>query len=147
MTEFHILKRMKAREFCLQALYQWHCAKQLPSEIVKQFQERRNMEAVDEDYFEKTLSAVIASCDSLDQLIQRFSDIKLPQLDPVTLTILRIGSYEIKSKTDIPHKVIINEGINLAKKFGPDQSWKLVNGILDKIAFAERKDLNRTSGG
>ena len=48
--------------------------------------------------------------------------------------ILRLGAFELKERLDVPYRVVINEGIELAKVFGADDSFKYVNGVLDKLA-------------
>jgi len=59
-------------------------------------------------------------------------------LGAVELALLRIGSYELAERVDIPYKVVINEAVNLAKKFGATDSFKYINGLLDKVARQTR---------
>jgi N utilization substance protein B len=56
------------------------------------------------------------------------------ELDPVERAVLRLASYELQSRPDIPYRVVINEAVNLAKKFGAEQAHKFVNGVLDQAA-------------
>ena len=58
----------------------------------------------------------------------------LAQIDPITLAVLRLSTYELRHRLDVPYRVVINEGVNLAKKFGATDSYKFVNGVLDKVA-------------
>ena len=65
-------------------------------------------------------------------------DREMDDVDPVERAILRIGTYELEYKKDVPTKVIINEAVELAKTFGADHSYKFVNGVLDKVAVELR---------
>src|SRR5690606_865579 len=70
----------------------------------------------------------------LDDTFRPLLDREIKDLDQVELAILRIGTYELSKRPDVPFKVAINEGIELAKHFGATESHKYVNGILDKVA-------------
>ena len=131
--------RSNARKKALQALYQWHMSGNDLSEIEEQFHQEQNMEKVDIDYFHTLLHKVPAEVSSLDELVAKYSDRDSDELDPVEQSILRLSSYEIKNRIDIPYKVIISEAISLAKTFGSDKSHDFVNSILDKLAKEFRK--------
>jgi N utilization substance protein B len=60
------------------------------------------------------------------------------EIDPVELAVLRIGTYEILKRPDVPYRVVINESLELTKKFGSIEGYKFVNGVLDKIARKHR---------
>jgi N utilization substance protein B len=60
------------------------------------------------------------------------------QLDPVSRAILRVSTYELLYSIEVPYKVVINEGVNLAKTYGPTDAFKFINGVLDKIAAEKR---------
>lgn len=70
----------------------------------------------------------------LDESFAPFLSIPLEELDPVELAILRLSAWELTSRVDVPYKVVINEGIELAKVFGATDGHKFVNGVLDKLA-------------
>lgn len=129
-----ISERRKARDMILQALYQWAVAEQSVSEIDAQFHAENDMEKVDVEYFQEVLRKVVKDSKELDELFVDLIGRQLKELDPVTLSILRLSSYELKERLDIPFKVVINEGINLAKKFGPAESTRFINGVLDRVA-------------
>ena len=74
----------------------------------------------------------------IDEALTQFVDRPVDAIDPVERAILRIGVYELLNRLDMPYRVILNEGINLAKYFGADGSHKYVNGILDKVAQQKR---------
>jgi N utilization substance protein B len=74
----------------------------------------------------------------IDETLTEFVDRPVDMIDPVERAILRIGVYELLNRLDMPYRVVLNEGINLAKYFGADGSHKYVNGILDKVAQQKR---------
>ena len=126
--------RTRARRTAVQALYQWDLGKQALGDIEAQFCEAQDMRKVDVAYFSKLLHQVAARVDELDAHMAPFLDRPVRQLGPVERAILRIGVYELAYRPELPWKVVINEGIELAKMFGAEQSHKYVNGILDKLA-------------
>ncbi|MDH5765422.1 MAG: transcription antitermination factor NusB [Gammaproteobacteria bacterium] len=126
--------RSNARKKAMQALYQWSMTGNDLSEIEVQFHAEQNMEKVDQDYFHELLHKVPELVTDLDNLMAPHLDRKLTELDPVEQAILRLSTYEMKHRLDVPYKVVLDESITLAKVFGADQSHKYVNGVLDKLA-------------
>jgi len=131
--------RSNARKKALQALYQWHMSGNDLSDIEAQFHEEQNMEKVDVDYFHVLVHEVPTQINLLDEFIAKYSDRALDELDPIEQSILRLSAFEIKNRIDIPYKIIISEGITLAKTFGSDKSHAFVNSVLDKLAKELRK--------
>ena len=127
-------KRRKAREIMVQALYQWGMAGQNISAIEAQFYAENDPEKIDQEYFREALRTITMSVDEIDELIKPYVDRDIDDLDPVSMALLRLGVFEFKHRPDVPFKVVINEGVNLAKRFGPTDSDKYINGVLDKIA-------------
>ncbi len=132
--------RRKAREMLMQALYQWEVAGQNIHSIEAQFYEENNMKKVDQDYFRELLHAIPAAIGELDRRFEPLLDRRLDELDPISLSILRIGSYELSSRLDVPVKVVINEAVNLGKRFGPEDSQKYINAVVDKLAHRARRE-------
>ena len=130
-------ERHKARHFAMQGLYQWHVTGAQANEIAAQFRVDFNMKGTDLDYFMELLSGVQRTSKALDELLSPYAR-TLDECDPITHSLLRIGVYELKNRIDVPYKVSINEAVNLAKKFGPEDSHKFVNGLLDKVATEVR---------
>ncbi len=126
--------RSRARQRAVQALYQWQLTAQNLGEIETQFLEDREMGKADLEFFHELLHEVPACLNELDGLLTPLLDRPLDQVDPVERAILRIGSYELKSRLDTPYRVVINEAVELAKIFGGDQGHKYVNSVLDKVA-------------
>lgn len=131
-------KRRNARNFALQALYQWQLARQPVNEIDAQFRVDNDMSDTDVALFSMLLSGVIDSRRELDEAFGFYLDRAVDDLDPVELSVLRIGSFELIHRIEVPYKVVINESVELAKRFGATESHKYVNGVLDKLAVKTR---------
>lgn len=126
--------RHKARRFALQALYTWQIGRESPHAIEAYYRAENDMRKTDVGYFHELFRAVIAQARELDTAFEMFLDRPVRDLDPVELAILRIGTFELHHRADIPPRVAINEGIELAKSFGAtDDSHKYINGVLDKV--------------
>lgn len=132
-------QRRKARHYAMQALYQWQMAGSKPSDIEAEFRSDNDMSHVDTDYFHDILSNAPRRASELDRHIEPvLQDKVLLELDPVSLALLRMATYEFSARMDVPYKVIINEAVSLAKKFGPTDAYKFINGTLDKLALSLR---------
>lgn len=123
----------------MQSLYQWQMAGQTLHSIEAQFYAENNMDKVDRDYYHELLHAIPEALAQTDERIVPLLDRRLDELDPVSLSVLRIGSYEMAERIDVPFKVVINEAVNLAKKYGPEDSQKFVNAVMDRMAPRYRK--------
>ncbi len=132
--KFSPAARTKARERVLQALYQWQLAEHDIPTIEAYFMQEQDMKKVDIAYFELLLHNIPATINELHKQLLPFLDRELEQLDPIERAILYIGGYELRYCQDVPFRVVLNEGIELAKKFGATESYKFVNGVLDKYA-------------
>jgi len=132
------LARTNARKAAVQALYQWQMAGQNLGEIERQFLEDERLKDAQKSYFAELFYGVPKNLEAIDQALSEFVDSPVDTIDPVERAILRIGVYELLHRLDMPYRVVLNEGINLAKCFGADGSHKYVNGILDKIAQQKR---------
>ena len=126
--------RRKARRFTVQALYQWQMTGANLREIETQFRVDNDLRKTDSAYFHELLHEIHKCINELDGYFIPFLDRELKDLDQVELAILRIGTYELSKRVDVPYKVAINEGIELAKYFGATESHKYVNGVLDRVA-------------
>jgi N utilization substance protein B len=126
--------RHRARELLIKALYQWQLAGHGVAEIEKQFRAQPEFERCDGEYFTALLKLVIDNVPALDEVIARHAARGLEQLDAVGRAILLLAIAELKHRVDVPTKVVINEGVELAKRYGPAESFKFVNAVLDKSA-------------
>lgn len=130
--------RTMARRSAVQAIYQWQVNRVDLSEIERQFVEEHGLGKADPEYFSELLHQVPTRLDVIDAALAEFTDRAVQELDPVERAILRISTYELLVRQDIPYRVVVNEGINLAKSFGAQDGHKYVNGILDKVAHKHR---------
>ena len=130
--------RTNARKAAVQALYQWQMTGQSLVEIERQFLEEERLKDTQKSYFTELFHGVPKNLEAIDKALGEFVDRPVDMIDPVERAILRIGVYELVNRPDMPYRVILNEGINLAKYFGADGSHKYVNGILDKVAQQKR---------
>jgi N utilization substance protein B len=130
--------RTNARRSAVQALYQWQMTGQNLSEIEHQFLEEERLKNAQKSYFIELFYGVPKNLAAIDQALSEFVDRPVDKIDPVERAILRIGVYELMHRLDMPYRVVLNEGINLAKDFGADGSHRYVNGILDKVAQKQR---------
>lgn len=131
-------KRTKARRFALQALYQWALNPMPGYEITAQFESGFDMHKADISYFRDLVIGVINKADEVDLALKPALDRSLRSLDPVSVSILRLSTFEMMEKIETPYRVVINEAVKLAKKFGPEKSYTYINGVLDKTAKALR---------
>lgn len=131
--------RGKARHYAMQALYQWEMTGNPLNTIEAEFHADNNMAKVDVEYFSGNFHGAAAIKTELDALFEpHISGIAFKDIDPVSLALLRQACYELKERIDVPYKVVINETLNLAKKFGAAESHKFINGVLDKVAVDVR---------
>ena len=132
-------ERRKARHYGMQALYQWYMAKAPLNAIEAEFRSEYDFAHVDLEYFQALLHGVPACVDELEAVFAPLLDRKIDDLDPIERTLLRMGTFELRERLDVPYKVVINEAVALAKKFGATDSHKYINGVLDKVARQLRK--------
>lgn len=121
-------------------MYQWQIAGASLSAIEREFIEDNEMKKVDSTYFKELLHQVPATLDKLDDEISDNIDRPLSKMTPVELAVLRLGVYELMFRKDVPYRVVVNEAIDLAKRFGASEGHRYVNGVMDKIAHAIRAD-------
>ena len=134
--------RQRARELLIKALYQWQLAGHTLAELTEQFAVTPEFARIDQTYFEQLLAAVLDDSKALDALISRHAVRAIEQLDAVGRAILLLALAELKHRSDVPTKVIINEAVELAKRYGAAESFRFVNAVLDKTA---RELIERTA--
>jgi N utilization substance protein B len=130
--------RTRARELLVQALYQMQLAGHSSSELLEQFHLQAAYQRVDQEFFDEALPLIIKSQVDLETTIDELIDRPLDQLDPVERAVLLIGVFELQSRIDVPYRVVINEGVNLAKRFGALDGHKYINACLDAAAKSLR---------
>ena len=126
--------RRRARRRALQALYQWQINRQKAEDIVLQFRQAQDLSLIDETLFERLVCGVIAEQEDIDRSLEPFLDRPLEQVDIMEQVILRLGAWELRHCPEVPFRVVLNESIDLAHRFGAEQGHAFINGVLDKAA-------------
>lgn len=127
-------QRRKARHFALQALYQWTLSGASVTDIEAEFRVDNDFQHTDGDYFSTVIKGVAEHVEALEALFDPVLDRTLDELDPIERNLLRLGTFELRDRIDVPYKVVISEAVALAKKFGATDSHGYINGVLDKVA-------------
>mgnify|MGYP001296288842 CR=1 FL=1 len=126
--------RSRARELIVQSLYQMQITGHDEAELKAQFHERPDYQRVDRQYYDDLLGAIINRQAELEASIDKLADRPVANLDPIEKSILLLGFHELTAADDIPFKVVINESVNLAKRFGAVDGHKYINALLDRAA-------------
>ena len=124
--------RHMARRSVVQALYQWELTGQLGAGIEDSFLDDWGLEGVDQEYFKQLVRGVLKTTAELDGILEQCLDRDLASVDPIERTVLRIGTYELRFRSEIPVRVVLNEAIELARVFGAEEGYRFVNGVLDR---------------
>lgn len=132
--QINISTRRKSRTMAMQALYQWAMSGDELHSIEAQYFEHNNLAKVDVEYFRDILFGVPKFLNEIDTAISEHIDRKLTEINPIELAVLRVATFELLKRLDIPYKVVIKEALNLAMSFGSSEGHKFVNGVLDKVA-------------
>jgi N utilization substance protein B len=122
----------------LQALYQWQITRQDVDEILRQFRLAQDLSMVDEEFFEQLLQGVIGNQSDLDARLQPFLDRSMMHVDIMEQAVLRLGAWELLNCPEVPFRVVLDECIDLAHRFGAEQGYAFINGVLDKAARSWR---------
>lgn len=130
------MNRRKSREVAMKLLFEMSINKESYEDIIENFKEYTDVDLkeLDMSYITKVLAGVQENGVEIDKNIEKhLIKWKLDRLSKMNLAILRICTYEILFEEEIPGKVSVNEGIELAKKYGEDSSPAFINGILAKM--------------
>lgn len=130
--------RRKSRELALKAIYRIMMNEGDLKQVFLDMKDDPDYQKADESYFKQLLQHVLENVDALDAQISTFIDRNLTELSPIEHAVLRISSYELIFDPSIPYRVVINEGVELAKTFGGADGHKYINGVLDKLAASAR---------
>lgn len=138
--------RQLAREYALQALYEWYYTQNPSNDIIKHIIENlmedrntTNYKSINRNYFDKLVTGSISNIDTLDRLMQPHLDRSINSLNPIELAVLRLAIFELSRCFDVPYRVVINEALELTKRFGSEQGHRYVNAVLDALAPSLRK--------
>jgi N utilization substance protein B len=130
--------RSAARRQLVQALYQWQLASQPWQDVYQQFAAQPEFGQADVEYFREALMQIAVGREALDADLAQHAEIAPAQLDPVEHAILFMGLWELMQRPDVPYRVVINESVELAKRFGATDGHKFVNAVLDRASRVHR---------
>ena len=133
-SSINVWARRRARRALLQAVYAWQMTDADLADIAAQFDGSRHLKGADDRYFHECLRGVLVGVAELDPLFEPYLDRRIDQLDFVERAILRAGCFEMNARLDVPVRVVIDEWVELAKRFGAQDSFRYVNGVLDRVA-------------
>lgn len=126
--------RSLARRMTLQALYQQQINPRPWQDVYLQYATDAQAGRVDLEYFRSLLMQICGQTDALDACAARFGRIPPNELDPVERAVLWLGLYELSSHAELPFRVILDEAVQLARRFGSTDGHKYVNAVLDRAA-------------
>jgi N utilization substance protein B len=127
-------KRRRSRELALQTLYQWNVTQRDVRQILDQLRVHFTPEEAKDEFAEQLVLGVLEHCSHLDQVIEASSEHwRLDRMSLIDRNILRIATFELLYCRETPPKVVLNEAIDLGKRFGSDDSGSFINGILDRV--------------
>ena len=126
--------RSLARKLALQALYRWQINDSPWQDVIGEFETDTDMPKADREYFGILIAGVCAGSEALDAAISIFAERTAAGLDPIERAVLLLSVFELRHRPDVPYKVVINEAVNLARRFGATDGHKFVNAVLDRAA-------------
>ncbi|WP_019627120.1 transcription antitermination factor NusB [Thioalkalivibrio sp. ALJT] len=126
--------RSFARRRAMQALYSWQMTGAHPKDILAEFRDDEEHAKADAEYFRELLIGVTRDREALDARMEPYLGRPLAQLDPVEHALLWLGQWELSERVDVPYRVVINEAVDLAKRYGAEQSHRYINGVLDRLS-------------
>lgn len=126
--------RQASRRRAMQALYGWQLTGDEPKNILHSFREDEDHKTCDDGYFRELLLGITADTKAVDAHLSPCLDRLPSELDPTERALLWVAAWEMVGHPEIPYRVVINEAVALAKKYGADQSYRFVNAALDRLA-------------
>ncbi|MBW2522676.1 MAG: transcription antitermination factor NusB [Deltaproteobacteria bacterium] len=127
--------RSSGREAALQMLFAREVSGATVAQVIASYWRELPGDVEGREFADELVRAVVAATDDIDQSIRAASrHWRLERMARVDRNILRLGVYELRSAPDVPRAVIIDEAVELAKRFGSEGSSVFVNGVLDRIA-------------
>jgi N utilization substance protein B len=127
--------RRKSREVCLQMLFQWDMGKQAPEHVKKSFwAERVEVDQETRNFADDVFQVAIDRQQEIDELIQKHAQHwRMERMAAVDRNVLRTGVAELLGPHHTPRPVVINEALEIARKFSAPESVQFINGVLDSV--------------
>ena len=126
--------RRKAREYALQMLFQWDITHDSIDQIAANFFEGQEEMAAVADFARQLVIRTVEHVEKIDSLIQRHAEHwRLDRMATVDRNLLRLATQEFLFDSETPKTVVINEAIEIARRFSSQESPQFINGILDSI--------------
>ena len=100
----------------------------------------KDLRKADNEYFKALTETAMNDASKLDEQIAPYLDRPVEQVGPIEHSVLLLGTTELNNHLDVGYKTVVNEWVNVCKKFGPEKSYKFVNGVLDKMATEIRQE-------
>ncbi len=139
--------RRLSRELVLRALYQWQLTGDDPARLLTQAEEAEEYAQANQELLRALLDGILGEAPALDDALAPHLDRPAAKLSPIEHALLWLGAYELLHSPDVPYRVVINEAVELAKRYGGTDGHKYVNGVLDKLArTARRLELEAAAG-
>lgn len=132
--------RHRTRRAAVQALYEWQLTANEPESVVDELIASGGQGRLDEKFLRELVIDTVNAVEKLDEALAPHLDREITDVDPVERAVLRLGAYELVHRIEVPLRVVINEGVELAKTFGAEDGHKYVNGVLDKLARTVRPE-------
>ena len=126
--------RARARRRALQAVYAWQMSGGEVGQVIAQFAHEQAHEIADLEYFDDLVRGVVKHRGALDEALAGYLDRTVEEVDPIERAVLRLSAYEMLHRVDVPYRVVLNEAIEIAKRFGSEHGHTFVNGVLDRAA-------------
>lgn len=124
--------RTLAREYAVQAIYGWQLSGNSVDSMELQTVVDKDTSTFELEYFQRLFRGVTAQVDELDSRIKPYLGRLPEEIDPIEKSIIRLATFELTECLEVPFRVVINEAIELAKRYGAEDGHKFVNGVLDK---------------
>lgn len=132
------IRRSVARKLALQALYRWQINEGPWQDLTNELESSEDMARADREYFRDLVRSVFETHAALDVELAQWMDRKPSELDPIERAVLLIGVHELRAHSEVPYRVVLNEAVGLAKRFGATDGYKFVNAVLDRAAQSLR---------
>jgi N utilization substance protein B len=131
-------KRHQSRAYAMQAIFQWHFSDESIEVLLQEFiaDHLREEKNIDLPYFRGLVFGTLKDVEAIDEKMTPFLDRPITQLNPVELAVLRLATFELVHRPDVPPPVVMNEAINLAKEYGSQDGYKFVNAVLNAMVRA-----------